>query len=846
MGKGKSSGQERAEKLSETIKQMEEAIQNFQPEYDEKKKQLDDLTLQIEAANEDFSNLFEQARKEVRQEMSDELEAAKKEKESIEALVSEYQQKLDDLQSKINQERKQFEDDKKESDEAAKQYSKSTRQEADKYAEEKKAELDSSDEDISEKEKKLTAWDKKLLEKEHAQAALQNDLDKKQADAELGFQTLLREERVKFDGELTRVKAEIAEQGKKLIARKEAIDDELKEYKETELAKIDSKIKAEKDQIEAAKKKNQEAEVQNEKRRAELDTEAEVIQAKKEAYDRKFAELDDIAENKLQELYQDLLNEKKTFQTRCNELEIQKSEKQDRIVALTAKLKEGNGIEISTLKEENRQLKEQLENLRDSESSIFGKLRKYKIDSGSLVEQLFKIEEYDSLMAKIESLTKEKHDIELQLRQMVDSKDALEMETKRANQFQSNYESATAELERLKKPGRKERLSSFTAFSDFDPITQLDPYGNQLLELTWLKNIKAKMEESQIEISDKLLYAFHTSVKIHDWSPLVVLAGVSGTGKSELPRQYAHHGGMNFISVPVKPDWDSMQSLFGYYNSIENKFEPTELSKALFYMQSSTMKNTVLMVLLDEMNLAYVELYFSDLLSKFETNRGTDDTVYYEISLGANETPEKLEIGKNVLWVGTMNEDETTKALSDKVVDRSTLLTFPRPTKLVSRRSDIQIAKPEKRLTYNLWSKWCSETLSEEKVKSKIDIEAYRKIVEDINEKMSKVNRNLGHRVWQSIERYVFSHPMTISTFDRGSEFKKQFNSAFAEAIAFKVMPKLRGIEVSGDSKKVLEEIKSIIDNQVSELSEDYKQAMSLSSHIFQWCSAKFMDVKNK
>ena len=172
MGKGKSSGQERAEKLSETIKQMEEAIQNFQPEYDKKKKQLDDLTLQIEVAKEDFSNLFEQARKEVRQEMSDELEAAKKEKENIEALVSEYQQKLDDLQSKLNQERKQFEDDKKESDEAAKQYSKSTRQEADKYAEEKKAELDSREEDISEKEKKLTAWDKKLLEKEHAQKPL--------------------------------------------------------------------------------------------------------------------------------------------------------------------------------------------------------------------------------------------------------------------------------------------------------------------------------------------------------------------------------------------------------------------------------------------------------------------------------------------------------------------------------------------------------------------------------------------------------------------------------------------------------------------------------------------------
>lgn len=846
MGKSKSAGQERVEKLSEKIEQMEATIQNYQPEYEEKKNQLDELTFQIETSKEEFSSLVEQAKAKAKEEMSNELEAAKKEKENYENNVSEYQQKLAELQSKMNQERNQFENDKKASDEAAQQYFITKRQEADQYAEGKKAELDSREKTISENERKLAAWNKALLEKEHAQAALQNELDKKQSDAELGFQTLLREERVKFNDELSKVKTEIAEQGKKLIERKEAIDDEIKKYKETELTKIDSEIKTEKELIETAKKKNQEEEAQNEKRRVELDTEEEVVQAKKKAYDRKYAELDNIAESKLQELYQDLLNGKKTFQTRCNELQSDVSQKQQIIVDLTKKLKEGNGIEISSLKEENRQLKEQLENFRNSESSIIGKLRQYKIDSGSLVEQLFKIEEYDSLMAKIESLTKEKHDIELQQRQMVDSKDALEMETKRANQFQSNYESATAELERLKKPGRKERLSSFTAFNDFDPITQLDPYGNQLSELTWLKNIKAKMEESQIEISDKLLYAFHTSVKIHDWSPLVVLAGVSGTGKSELPRQYAHHGGMNFISVPVKPDWDSMQSLFGYYNSIENKFEPTELSKALFYMQSDTMKNTVLMVLLDEMNLAYVELYFSDLLSKFETNRGTDNTVYYELSLGANEAPEKMEIGKNVLWVGTMNEDETTKALSDKVIDRSTLLTFPRPTKLVSRRPDIQIAKPEKRLTYNLWSKWCRETLSEEQVKSRIDIEIYRKIVEDINEKMSKVNRNLGHRVWQSIEMYVFSHPLTISTFNNGSEFKKQFASAFAEAIAFKVMPKLRGIEVSGDSKKVLEEIKSIIDNQVSELSEDYKQAMSLSSHIFQWCSAKFMDVKNK
>lgn len=98
---------------------------------------------------------------------------------------------------------------------------------------------------------------------------------------------------------------------------------------------------------------------------------------------------------------------------------------------------------------------------------------------------------------------------------------------------------------------------------------------------------------------------------------------------------------------------------------------------------------------------------------------------------------------------------------------------------------------------------------------------------------------------WQSIERYVFSHPLTIANIDNGTEFKKQFDSAFAEAVAFKVMPKLRGIEVSGESKKVLDAIGVIINTDVPSLSEDYKQAMSLSSRIFQWCSAKFMDVES-
>src|SRR5699024_622559 len=90
-------------------------------------------------------------------------------------------------------------------------------------------------------------------------------------------------------------------------------------------------------------------------------------------------------------------------------------------------------------------------------------------------------------------------------------------------------------------------------------------------------------------------------------------------------------------------------------------------------------------VLLDEMNLAHVELYFSDMLSKLERRRNSDDEINVEIDLGAGMPKYLLELTDSILWVGTMNEDETTKSLSDKVLDRGNLLSFPRPKEFISR-----------------------------------------------------------------------------------------------------------------------------------------------------------------
>jgi hypothetical protein len=123
------------------------------------------------------------------------------------------------------------------------------------------------------------------------------------------------------------------------------------------------------------------------------------------------------------------------------------------------------------------------------------------------------------------------------------------------------------------------------------------------------------------------------------------------------------------------------------------------------------LSDRLLLVLLDEMNLAHVEQYFSDLLSRLEQRRGESRDVTLDIDLGAGMPPYPLRLGRNVLWVGTMNEDETTKALSDKVIDRSNLLYFPRPRELHSR-TDVTLGAESPLLAESAWREWLAASFA--------------------------------------------------------------------------------------------------------------------------------------
>ena len=169
-------------------------------------------------------------------------------------------------------------------------------------------------------------------------------------------------------------------------------------------------------------------------------------------------------------------------------------------------------------------------------------------------------------------------------------------------------------------------------------------------------------------------------------SPLVIMTGISGTGKSRLPRLFSEFIGAEFLPIPVKPQWDDSSDLFGYTSSLnQNAFVKGEVTTALERALEDLSRPSI--VLLDEMNLAAVEHYFSDFLSVIETRvRSNTGIVTDAISIdlpplqrGVRDPYASLRnlcIPSNLRVVGTANMDETTRSFSPKVLDRAYSIEF--------------------------------------------------------------------------------------------------------------------------------------------------------------------------
>ncbi len=374
------------------------------------------------------------------------------------------------------------------------------------------------------------------------------------------------------------------------------------------------------------------------------------------------------------------------------------------------------------------------------------------------------------------------------------------------------------------------------------------------------------LEKLGLRFGQRVLNAFHTSLKVNEMSPLVVLAGISGTGKSELPRRYAEGMGIHSLTLAVQPRWDSPQDMFGFYNYLESRYRATELARALVQMDryatergsewnfpdewlDQSLSNRMLLVLLDEMNLARVEYYFSEFLSKLETRRGINRDnpserrkaeIMLEVGLQASKGEDgkqaiaqqptlPLFVDRNVLFVGTMNEDETTQTLSDKVVDRANVLRFGRPRKLGSGTNESESKPTNAWLPFDTWNQWVrsDDALTGQ---ARSDVDGW---VDELNHAMQSIGRPFAHRTYGAMLSYVANYPNP-----------DQYKVAMADQIELKLLPKFRGLDPSDSTvRNALSTVQSVIDKVVDEkLSYAVREASKASEHQFIWHGVDRMD----
>jgi len=161
-------------------------------------------------------------------------------------------------------------------------------------------------------------------------------------------------------------------------------------------------------------------------------------------------------------------------------------------------------------------------------------------------------------------------------------------------------------------------------------------------------------------------------------SHFMILEGLSGTGKSSLPRYFAKFVGGNVLFVPVQATWRDKSNILGFFNDFSHTYSETDFLTMLYNANYDT--DRIHIFVLDEMNISRVEYYFADLLSVLEYPK--EDWKLRLMQLPHDFVPPAriadgcVQIKPNSYFVGTANKDDSTFSISDKVYDRAITIDF--------------------------------------------------------------------------------------------------------------------------------------------------------------------------
>jgi hypothetical protein len=318
------------------------------------------------------------------------------------------------------------------------------------------------------------------------------------------------------------------------------------------------------------------------------------------------------------------------------------------------------------------------------------------------------------------------------------------------------------------------------------PITETEVVNEQS-ESYFIDSFIQLTREAGFNYDLKDLINFHTAMKT---SNLVILSGISGVGKSQLVQLYGKALGMDdqqLTIIPVRPSWTDDADLIGHVDSIHMVYRPGDSGLINTLNKASQEKERLFIICFDEMNLARVEHYFSQFLSVLEMEPQRRKLKLYNDEIqqrlyNGSEFPSVIPIGDNVIFTGTVNVDESTYHFSDKVLDRSNVITlnvldFNELKNLTPKRNPKRLE-----VSFGQYLSYKQEELAYDLTDREYEF------LNELNQCFQRANKKLGFgpRVVRQIARYLAFLPNT-------EHLTRE--QAFDLQIVQRILTKLRGPE---------------------------------------------------
>ena len=336
-----------------------------------------------------------------------------------------------------------------------------------------------------------------------------------------------------------------------------------------------------------------------------------------------------------------------------------------------------------------------------------------------------------------------------------------------------------------------------------------DPMTPVKVHVPQLKDVLSQVNSSERYFPDDLCQKLHLGLWADERRHFAVLTGLSGAGKTLLARAYAEaitgedpteENPERSCIVAVQPGWTDPSYLLGYANPLqENKFERTPFLNLILHADKHPESPHV--ALLDEMNLSHSEQYMAPLLSAMETGGSIEIHGRGETFDGV---PQSIKYPKNLVLIGTVNMDETTHGLADKLLDRAFTLEFWK-------------------VDVDEWPGWKNNELRPKKEKH------VKEILNALMEALEPARLHFGYRVIKEIVAFL--------TFRQSEKDSLDWQKALDSVIYAKVLPKLRGDD-STRIREALSKCKDVLDKY--DLSDSAEKVQELSDDLKATGSARF------